>query len=139
MRICVFSLVVLLGGVFPGPAAPARARQGEARKSAPLALYPACPCYHAVGEGNGETRIEARLNVEAAQRVGLRLAVELTDAGGKQIQAATADASTGDTTGLNLRVPIQAPANFAITARLLDRAGKEIAKATTDVHVRPRA
>ena len=40
--------------------------------------------------------------------------------------------------GANVRVPIQAPAAFTITARLLDSAGKEIAQATTDVHVAPR-
>ena len=139
MRSLVLLLLALVGGALHAPAAPARVRQGEARKSGPLVLYPACPCYHAVGEGIGDTRIEARLNVPPAQRIGLRLAVELTDANGKQIQTATAEAATGDTAGLNLRVPIQAPAKFIITARLLDRAGKEIAKATTDVHVRPHA
>src|SRR5258706_2060237 len=125
MRIFVLFVLVLLGGLFDAPAA-------LARKGAPLVLYPACPCYHAVGEGNGETRIEARLNLEAARRVGLRLTAELTDAGGMQLQTSTTDASKGDTAALNLRVPIQAPGNFVVTARVLDRAGKEIAKAATD-------
>src|SRR5437879_11352265 len=123
MRSCVLLVIAVVGGVLGAPAAPARAHQGDARKSAPLVLYPACPCYHAVGEGNGDTRIEARLNVPAAQRTGLRLAVELTDATGKQIQTATAEAGAGDTAGLNLRVPVQAPAKFIITARLLDPSG----------------
>ena len=117
---------------------PLRVLKGKFHTSPPLVLYPACPCYHAVGEGDGDTRIDARINLNPAQRPGLRLAVTATDAAGRQVQTATADASQGDTVGLDLRLPIQAPAAFQITARLLDRAGKELAQAATDVHVIPR-
>ena len=117
--------------------APLRVLKGKFHTSPPLVLYPACPCYHAVGEGNGDTRIDARINVNPAQRAGLRLAVTATDASGKQIQTATADASKGDAVGLTVRLPINAPATFEITARLLDGAGKELAQAATDVHVSP--
>src|SRR5690349_3859327 len=78
-----------------------------ALKDKPFLLYPACPCYHAVLEGNGDTRIDARVNLEPEQRAGLRLIVELTDASGKQLQTASADASTGEIVGVNLRVPNQ--------------------------------
>jgi hypothetical protein len=116
---------------------PLRVLQGKFHTSPPLVLYPACPCYHAVGEGNGDTRFDALINVNPTERSGLRLAVSATDASGKPIQTATADASGGDSVGLNLRLPIQTPATFDITARLLDREGKEIAQAATDVHVSP--
>jgi hypothetical protein len=39
---------------------------------------------------------------------------------------------------LNVRVPVSAPGQFGITARLMDGFGKEIATANTDVHVSPR-
>jgi hypothetical protein len=116
---------------------PMRVLKGKFHTSPPLVLHPACPCYHAVGEGNGDTRIDARINLNPAQRAGLRLAATAADAAGKQIQTATADASQGDTVGLALRLPIQAPGTFEITARLLDGAGKELAQAATDVHVSP--
>jgi hypothetical protein len=116
-----------------------RVLKGKFQTKPPLVLYPACPCYHAAGVGAGETRIDGRVNLNPAQRPGLRLAVEATDATGKPIQTATVDASQGDDVGLNVRLPIQTPGVFEITARLLDLAGKEIAHATTDVHVSPRA
>ncbi len=118
--------------------APVRVLKGKFRISPPLVLYPACPCYHAVGEGNGDTRIDARVNVNPAQRSGLRLSVAATDAAGKEIQATTGDASEGDLVGLTLRLPIDAPGSFEITARLLDRTGKELAQAGTDVRVAMR-
>ncbi len=118
--------------------APLRVIEGKFQTRPALVLYPACPCYHAAGEGDGDARIDARINLSPAQRAGLHLAVEVTGAGGKQIQAATADASNGDTVGLNVRVPVQSPGKFEITARLLDHAGKELATASTDVHVAPR-
>jgi hypothetical protein len=54
---------------------PLRVLKGKFHTSPPLVLYPACPCYHAVGDGSGETRIDARINLNPAQRAGLRLAV----------------------------------------------------------------
>ena len=110
-----------------------------APKDNPLVLFPACPCYHAVGEGNGETRIEARINIEPEHRAGLRFVIELSDASGKQLQTVSADASKGEIVGADLRVPNQAPATFGVRTRLLDSAGKEVADASTDVHVIQRA
>ena len=117
---------------------PLRVLQGKFHTSPPLVLYPACPCYHAVGEGNGDTRFDARINVNPAQRSGLQLAVTAWEQGGKWMQIGTTNASQGDLVGLNLTLPIQAPGTFEITARLLDRTGQEIAQAATDVHVSPR-
>jgi hypothetical protein len=114
---------------------PLRVLEGKFHTKPPLVLYPACPCYHAVGEGAGDTRIDARVSVNPAHRAGLRLAVDVTDASGKQIQTATADASKGETVGVTVRVPVQAPGEFAVTARLIDLAGKEAATARSDVHV----
>ncbi len=118
--------------------APVRVLKGKFHTKPPLVLYPACPCYHAVGDGDGDTRIDARVNVNPAERSGLRLAVTVNDPAGKSVQIATTDASTGDCVGLNVHLPIQAPAAFQITARLLERTGKGIGQATTDVHVAPR-
>jgi hypothetical protein len=111
------------------------AQGAPAQKDKPLVLYPACPCYQAIGDGNGETRIDARLNIEPERRAGMRLAVELMDANGKQLQTATADASKGEFVGVDLRVPNQSPAAFAVRTRLLDSAGQEVAEASTDIHV----
>ena len=118
--------------------APVRVLNGKFHTRPPLVLYPACPCYHAVGVGNGDTRVDARINLSPIQRSSLRLVVTATDAGGKEVQTAIADATQGDLVGLNLRLPIESPATFALTARLLDRENKEFGKAVTDVHVSPR-
>lgn len=117
---------------------PVRALKGKFQTRPPLVLYPTCPCYHAVGEGDGDTRIDARVNLNPAQRPGLRFAVTAREQAGKWIQTGSTNASDGDTVGLNVRLPIQAPGVFEITARLLDQTGKELAQATTDVHVSPR-
>src|SRR5438874_10191292 len=72
-------------------AAGATARVPPKGKPKPsLVLYPACPCYHAVGEGNGETRVDAHINFDSPQRAGARLNIELTDEAGKTIQTASA-------------------------------------------------
>jgi hypothetical protein len=115
-----------------------RALEGKFQTRAALVLIPACPCYHAVGEGNGDTRVDATVNLNPAQRAGLRFTAELADSAGKALQTETVDASHGETVGVSLRVPGQVAGKFEITARLLDRAGKEVAKASTEVGVRPR-
>ena len=132
-RIRIFALtqVLLLWGNFVHG-------QSNLMPKSGFLLLPACPCYHIAGEGNGDTRIDARIVVNPAQRNGLRLTVELTDSAGKQIQSASADASASDLAGVKLRVPIASPRAFNVTARLLDDTGKEISKGTTDIHVRPR-
>jgi hypothetical protein len=100
-----------------------------------LQLFPACPCYHVAGESNGDTRIDAKLAVNPRERSNMRLGVELTDATGEVIQTVTNTALTGEIADVNLRVPISAPGVFGAVARLLDRDGKELAKAETDIHV----
>jgi hypothetical protein len=117
---------------------PVRTLEGKFQTHPALVLYPACPCYHVVGTGEAETRVDATVNLNPAQRAGLKFVVELSDAAEKVMQTETTDASKGEIVGLKLRVPVSAPATFAINARLLDRAGKEIAKASTEVGVRPR-
>ncbi len=116
---------------------PLRELKGKFHTRPPLVLYPASPCYHAIGQANGDTRVDARINVNPAQRSNLQLAVTVHDAAGKPVQTASTNASTGDFVGVNVRLPIQAPGTFEITARLLERAGKELAHATTEVRVRP--
>jgi hypothetical protein len=118
--------------------APLRVLKGKFHTSPPLVLYPACPCYLVVGEGNGDTRIDARINLNPAQRPGLRFAVTAREHNGKWIQMGTTNASQGDIVGLNLQLPLTAPTTIEITARLLDRTGAQIAQAATDVHVSPR-
>jgi hypothetical protein len=115
--------------------APVRALQGKFHTRAALVLYPACPCYHAAGEGKGDTRIDGRVNLNPAQRAGLRMNVEVADAGGQILQTTTADASQGEIVGANVRVPVEVPATFHVSARLVDRSGKELAQAKTDVRV----
>ena len=112
-----------------------RQLQGKFHTQPPLVLYPACPCYHAAGQGSGETRIDARVNINPAQRAGLRLSVEVSDAESNQVQSASTDASEGDIVGLNVRVPVAKPAAFTVAARLMDRSGKELGRARTDVRV----
>ena len=122
MRVFLFGAVVLLCGLELSQAL-----------DKPLVLYPACPCYHALGVGDGETRIDARVNIPASL-----LTVQLLDANGTLLQSASADASHGGMVGVNLRVPIQAEAAFHCQVILSDGSGQELAKAATDVHVAPR-
>jgi hypothetical protein len=114
---------------------PLRVLSGKFHTSPPLVLYPACPCYLVVGEGNGDTHIDARVNLNPAQRPGLQFAVTAREHNGKWIQMGTTNAAQGGIVGLNLQLPIQAPATVEITARLLSRTGEEIAQAVTDVHI----
>lgn len=146
MKLCisvvrpVFSglTILALGSLGHISGAPAPKGDPKPRVEPPLVLFPACPCYHALGVGNGDTRVDARINVEPSQRAGLRLAVDVTDAAGKSTESRWVDASTGAVAGLDFRIPNTALATFEVTARLVDGAGKEIAKAMTDVRVRPR-
>lgn len=140
----VFQLPITLAGVgahdcqlqlLDASGAVVREQQGKFRTVAPLTLYPAMPCYHAVGEGNGATRVDARIAMNPAQRADLLLAVELTDAAGKVLQSATADASKGETASVELRVPVDKVGAFNLNAKLLDAGDKELASASTDVQV----
>jgi hypothetical protein len=121
---------------------PARAQTNlPAAKPKPLrrlVLYPACPCYHVLGEGNGDTRVDAQVNLDPGERSGAVLNVQLFNAGGTVIQTASADASTGGIVGVDLHVPIQEIATFRVIARLVNGAGSEITKANTDVKICPK-
>src|SRR5438093_12675727 len=74
-------------------ASAAYAASSRTRPDGALLLYPACPCYHLLGEGTGATRVDARINLDGPRRFGLRLSAELTDSSGKLLQTASADAS----------------------------------------------
>src|ERR1051325_1288567 len=115
-----------------------RTLEGKFHTRPPLVLYPACPCYHVIGDGSGETRIDASINLGPAQRTGLHLAVEVIDSEHKKLQTTSTDASKGDTVSTSIPVPLQSRADFQIIARLLDPAGSELAQATTYLHVLPR-
>lgn len=112
-----------------------RTTKGKFRASPPLALAPACPCYHMAGQGDGTTRIDARIMVNPAARQGLRFVVTLVDAAGRQVGAAST-AVSGEMAGVTLRVPIASPARFQANVRLVDATDRELAQATTDIHVR---
>ena len=111
--------------------------QTDVQAGLPFALYPACPCYHELGQGNGDTRIDARVNLNPAQLTGSVLTVQLLDAQGHVLQTASTNAALGGIVGVNLHVPVQAIATFRVAVRLLDGAGQEIAKAGTDVKICP--
>src|SRR5262249_17768370 len=134
----VILAAALLCSLLGGAAATSPSLAAKANTPASLVLYPACPCYLVVGLGSEKTRIDAAVSVPAAQRVGLRLIAELTQADGEQIQTATADASKGGMVGLELSVPVQAVGAFGVNVRLIDASGKELAKDSTDIHVAPR-
>ena len=120
---------------FSGEAAVAPKPAAKSRETPPLTLYPACPCYHIAGAENGRTRVDCGIAVPRTARSGLRLVLDLAHAGGNTIQTAAVDASKADIVGGELSVPVQQPASFKITARLMDRTGKQLAKAETDVDV----
>jgi hypothetical protein len=127
-----YTLSLLEGG------ATVRTLKGKFRTTAPLLLFPACPCYHLVGDGTGETRIDARVVVNPADRRGLRFSAVLTGLAGEEIETAMTDVGAGDMTGVTLHVPLRVPGAYQVTARLLDAGGKELAKATTAVNVAAR-
>jgi hypothetical protein len=114
---------------------PLREFQGKFVTQQPLVLFPACPCYHALGMGDGSTRIEARVNTNPTQRSGLQLHVEISDAARNPIQSASTDASASDVVGVTVHVPVEKAAAFAVVARLVDASGREIARARTEVKV----
>ncbi|HSU52554.1 MAG TPA: hypothetical protein VLT36_00685 [Candidatus Dormibacteraeota bacterium] len=118
-------------------AAPASKVPATPKPEPPLFLYPACPCYHLKGIGSGDTRLDAKVNPPESA-TALRVTFDVSDSNGKVIQNASANVSKPGFVGVNIRVPVQALAAFNVRARLLDSAGKELASATTDIHVAPR-
>ncbi len=139
-----FAIPITLNGVSAHPykislldstGASLRVIEGKFQTKPPLILYPPCPCYHAVGEGNGDTRVDARVNLSPDQRAGLKFKVNVEDASGKDIQSAASSVSTNDGVGVNVRIPVNAPGAFGVTAQLLDAAGKELASARSEIRV----
>lgn len=112
-----------------------RSIDGKFHTEKPLVLFPADPCYQIVGEGDGSTRVDARLNMNPAQFAGLQLGVKVSDSAGKQIDQATANFSQEGRGGVICHLQVQTLGVFSVTARLLDRTGHEITSADTDVHV----
>ncbi len=110
---------------------------GKFRADPALVLLPACPCYHAIGEGTGSTRVDARINASPGQRAGATLLIELADASGKKLSSQTVSAASGAIAGANVMVPVNAAGDFTATARLRSSTGKELGSASTDIHVRP--
>ena len=114
------------------------AQRNKSHLDAPLTLYPACPVYHLLGIGDGTTRVAVRIGLDASQRQGLKVAVEVADASGKNTSQQTTTIGQSETLELNFRLPVQVQGTYWITARLIDRSGKEIDSAKTDVRVVPR-
>jgi hypothetical protein len=137
MKKSLWAVLTILLSVPPHPYAATTAKPAALRENAPLVLFPPCPCYHAIGVGNGNTRLDADVHLEPAQRAGARLDVELLGTDGKPLQNASADASREERVGVDLRVPNQSAGVFKIRVRLLNGTGVEIAKADTDVRVAP--
>jgi hypothetical protein len=136
MRLLCFLILILSRfWALPGQTAVAPKAAAKFRDPAPLVLYPACPCYHLVGDGDGRTRIDCGIGLTGPARTGLRLIVDLTGADGKVTQTAMADASKGEIVGCEVSVPVQQPGAFKVISRLVSGTGKELAKAETDVHV----
>ena len=129
----IFALILL--HAFTGKAAAPPKTATKPREIPPLTLYPACPCYHIAGTENGRTRVDCSIAVPRTARTGLHLVLDLAHEGGNTIQTAAVDASKSDLVGCELSVPVQQPGSFKITARLMDRSGKQLAKAETDVEV----
>jgi hypothetical protein len=138
MKIVVFVLALLSALASGSLAAAAPKPSPKPASEAPLVLFPACPCFHVIGVGNGETRIDAAINIPDAMRFGWRLEVKLRRNDGAEIQTVTCDASKGGTAELKLHVPIKNAAAFKVSARLLNSSGKESALAETDIRVIPR-
>jgi len=106
---------------------------------APLIVYPACPCYHATGEGDGSTRVDVEVNLHPDRLRGARLEVQVADSAGKMIDAASVDASKGGFVGHAFKVPVDSEGDFLATIKLLDANGAKIGDGEADIHVRPRA
>ncbi len=112
-----------------------RTLQGKFQTKAALVLEPACPYYHLIGEGNGETRVDARINLSPEARTDCKLQLSVSDAQGKEIQSLAVDASRGEFVGGTLTVPNDKEGAFTLQAKLIDASGKQIAEAKGHVHV----
>jgi len=109
--------------------------RGKFRTAAALELYPACPCYFQAGPERGDVRIEARINVNPADRSGLKWCVDILDASGHTVRSVTNNAADSGRMGCNLGIPTAHAGTFELSARLLDRSGVVIGTDKTDVRI----
>jgi hypothetical protein len=108
---------------------------GKFKTAEPLTLFPPCPCYHLLGTGNGDTLIDAAVNLEPSRRKGMELTVNVLDASGHVGQTVAVPVSQGDTTELHVLISLAAVGVYGINARLTDTSGREVGTAENDVHV----
>jgi hypothetical protein len=102
-----------------------------------ITLYVPCPCYHVMGKGDGLTQIDVQVDLAGREGSGARLALEISDALGKAIQTESISLSRSTMAGFTVHVPVESVARFGVSARLLDKAGREIANGASDIHVAP--
>ncbi len=112
-----------------------RVLEGKFQTRSPLLMYPPCPAYHVIGEGDGSTRVDALVNVNPAERTGMRFLVEVSDRDGKEVQTASAEVSQTDAVGVSVRVPVRSAKVYTVIAHLVDRSGREVAKARSEIGV----
>lgn len=111
--------------------------QPPTKAASRITLYPPCPCYHAVGKGDGQTQIDVQVDLAGHQEGGVRLVLGISDSSGKAIQAKSISLSHSTMSSFMVHVPVEAAATFGVSAKLLDRTGREIAKGESDIHVAP--
>ncbi len=107
--------------------------------TAPLVIYPACPCYHAVGEGDGSTCIDALVNLHPDRLRGAKLHVRVADTGGSTVSEATVDASAGGLVGHAFKVPVDSTGAFTAKVALTDGKGNDLGGGQAEIRVRPRS
>jgi hypothetical protein len=73
--------------------------------------------------------------LDGRDRSGARLVVDISDVLGKTIETKSVSLSRSPMVGVTVHVPIEAMAGFGVSARLLDKSGKVIAKGASDIHV----
>ena len=112
---------------------------GKFNAVAPLIVYPACPCYHAIGEGDGSTRLDVEVNLHPSRLSGAKLEIQVTDPTGKVFDTASVDASKGGLAGHAFKIPVDSAGDFVAAIKLLDAKGAKIGEGQADIHVRPRA
>lgn len=111
---------------------------GSFNTAAPLTVYPACPCYYAVGDGDGSTRVDVLVNVHPDRLPGAKLEVRVVDSGGNTLDTASVDASKGGFVGHEFKVLVDSAGVFTASVRLADSEGRDIGGGQETIHVRPR-
>ena len=118
---------------------PERKITGSINVGAALTVYPACPCYHAIGEGDGSTRVDVQVNLHPDRLPGARLEVRVEDSGGNTLDQGSVDASAGGCVGHGFKVPVDASGVFTARMRLIDGKGTEVGGGQAEIRVRPRS